>query len=73
MITYNSCVIYEILYTIQYFNTGGAVLSKFCIDGGARVRFADIFSEIAETFPEEKLDQLKDLINGKIYLGLLYC
>lgn len=42
---------------------GGTVLSKFCIDGGARVRFADIFNEIAETFPEEKLDQLKDLIN----------
>lgn len=53
------------------FNTGGAVLSTFCVDGGTRVRFADIFNEIAETFPEEKLDQLKDLIKGNIYLSLL--
>lgn len=60
-------------YTIQLFNTGRAVLSTFCIDGGTRVRFADIFNEIAETFPEEKLDQLKDLIKGNNYFGLLYC
>lgn len=37
----------------------------FYKDRGAGVMFAKLFNDIAELFPERKLDRLQDLILGK--------
>lgn len=37
----------------------------FYKDRGAGVMFAKLFNEIAELFPERKLNRLQDLILGK--------
>lgn len=39
---------------------------KFYINGGANVKFSDISNEIAENFPNEKMKELKEIIQGEI-------
>lgn len=41
------------------------ILNMFYKDRGAGVMFAKLFNEIAELFPERKLNRLQDLILGK--------
>lgn len=52
--------IYNILLTIFI-----GILNIIYKDRGSGVKFAKLFNEIVELFPERKLNQLQDLILGK--------
>lgn len=49
------------------------ILNVFYKDKGAGAMFAKLFNDLAETFPEKKLNRLQDLILGKncLYVYLL--
>lgn len=50
------------IYNIMY--TGS--LNDIYDDNGAGIRFAILFDYLANTFPEEKFQQLKDLIQSNV-------
>lgn len=43
-------------------------LSKIYLDGGAGLKFAKLFDDIAEHFPEKKTKRLKNFIQCKFML-----
>lgn len=45
-------------------------LSKIYLDGGTGLKFAKLFDDIAELFPEKKTRRLKDFIQSKFMLIL---
>lgn len=42
-------------------------LGQFYNDSGTGVRFAELFNELAEKIHPTKIDQIKDLIESKIW------
>lgn len=55
-----------IIQNTSYYLVG--ILNSFYQDRGARAVFAMLFNELAEKFPERKLNQLKHLIHRNTYL-----
>lgn len=48
-------------------------LGKFYRRRKHELSFADLFDELAEQFPQGKVDQLKDFIKSMFFLNLGFC